>query len=331
MYIVMLHVDYIGSKKRMWPHLSKVFDKVISEGTVFGDLFSGTGVVSHHVSKRYNCDVVANDVMYYAYILTRAKLTHYSDVDIRRINKRVQSYNNTPPIQGYVTKHFAPPKRMYFTKQNASKIDGIRSRIEQDKSTIPKKDYVYVLAALLAACDSVSNVTAVYGAYLKSFKKRAERVLTLQPIDPANVVTKSALVYNKNASDMRTKADVVYLDPPYNSRQYSNNYHVMDTIARYRFDNLRGISGLPQNTFKSKFSYKSQARAALEQLVERFRRNTKVFVMSYSSDGILSKASIANVLGKHGKVTVHAVKYPKFKSHQGVPDRFVTEYVFVSK
>ena len=42
------------------------------------------------------------------------------------------------------------------------------------------------------------------------------------------------IIYNEDINTLikNTKHDVVYLDPPYNHRQYSGNYHILETIAK---------------------------------------------------------------------------------------------------
>ena len=331
----MLTLDYIGSKKSLLSVLASVFNRInVTSNTVFGDLFAGTGSVSHFVSKRYNANVISNDLLYFASVVNKAKLTKYSKNDVDVINRKIDEYNGVRPIKGNVTKHFAPlessSSRMYFTIENAMKIDGVRTVLEKDyiSKRIEYKHYVYLLAALISATDRVSNVSVVYAAYLKEFKRSALQPLHLEYLNKEDIVKRSARVYNLDAMDLTSMTfDVVYLDPPYNSRQYGDNYHVLESIAKYDDFNLHGVTGLPDDIKKSKFASKVQVLDEFEKLIRSIR--AKAIVLSYNSEGLLSKKQIMDVLKKKGKTKVKTIKYKKFKAQQGVKEEFVYEYIFV--
>lgn len=315
----MLPLRYLGSKRSMLPRLTRVFDGLgITKDTVFGDLFAGTGTVAHHVSKKYGCKVVANDALYFSYLLTRAKLTHYSATGIARTNNLVSRCNALPPARGPVTKHFAPPKRKYFTVRNAMKIDAIRANLKSDK---------YALAALISACDKVANTTGVYGAYLKTFRPNALKPLRLEPLSSANVVPRSGTVHNKDVFDVTDEFDVAYIDPPYNTRQYAENYHVLETIARHKYDGIRGVTGR-SDTATSEFATKKRAHAAFDRLLSTI--NAKTVVLSYNSEGLLSRKQIVDMLSRRWRVKVHTFRYKRFKSRADARHKVVNEYIFIA-
>lgn len=325
-----LSIDYIGSKKSLLCNLDKVFEKLkMDESTVFGDLFAGTGAVSRFVSSKYKCKVIANDLLYVAFVINKAKLTKYSRKEIDLIQTKIDLYNKLTSLKGEVSTHFAPPKRNYFTKQNAGKIDAIREQLRSDRKKIPQSVYYYLMAAFLSAIDKVSNVSVVYAAYLKEFKSAAQETLYIEPFDPhlQNQVTHNAIVLNKDASGLSCKFDVVYLDPPYNTRQYGDNYHVLESIASEHPFVLHGKTGMSNHVTKSAFAKKKLVKDAFQQLLENL--NTKVIILSYSSDGLLSKEHILRLLKRLGPTTVKTIPYKKFKSHSGVIGHEVLEYVFL--
>lgn len=325
-----LSLDYIGSKKSLLCKLDEVFEKLdFNESTVFGDLFAGTGAVSRFVSRKYNCKVVANDLLYFAYVVNKAKLTRYSKKNIELIQKKIDMYNKLNGKNGEVSKHFAPPLRKYFTNENAAKIDAIREQLKKDKQILPKAVYFYLMGAFISAVDKVSNVSVVYAAYLKEFKSSALKPLHIEFFDPQNQVKRNSIIYNKDAKDVEGQFDVVYLDPPYNTRQYGDNYHVLESIASDRPFVLFGKTGLPENIEKSDFAKKSRVETAFKQLIENL--NTKVIVISYSSDGILSKKDLMNMLKKIGPTSLKVINYKKFKAQNGVKNDKVSEYIFVCR
>ena len=81
----------------------------------------------------------------------------------------------------------------------------------------------------------------MYGAFLKQIKKSAAKdfELELLPIIPSD---KESEAHNENINDLikKIEGDILYLDPPYNARQYCTNYHVLETIARYDAPELKG-------------------------------------------------------------------------------------------
>lgn len=325
----MLTIDYIGSKKSLLYELDNVFSKLnITSDTIFGDLFAGTGSVSYFVSRKYNAKIISNDMLYFAYIINKAKLTKYSSREVYYINSKIEEYNKLKPIKSFITKSYSPPSRMYFTIQNGMKIDAIRIKLNEDLANeiISNKIYTYLLASLLSATNKISNISVVYAAYLKSFKNTALKSIKLNLLNYNETVKKSATVYNKNVLDLDKNFDIVYLDPPYNHRQYGDNYHVLETIAKYNDFDLYGITGLSKDIIKSKFSKKTEVEDEFIRLIKFIK--TKTIVLSYNSEGILSKKFISRVLQKEGIITLKSIKYKKFKAQENVKEKFVYEYIF---
>lgn len=136
---------------------------------------------------------------------------------------------------------------MYFSDFNARKCDAIRITIEEwlKHGKINEHEYFFLLGSLLNSIDKYANTASVYGAYLKTLKKSAlkEMKLVALPIMKGNVECK---VYNEDISELikNVSGDILYLDPPYNSRQYCSNYHLLETIARYDNPQIKGKTGL---------------------------------------------------------------------------------------
>ena len=78
---------------------------------------------------------------------------------------------------GFVSNNYAPSEnctRMYFTLENANRIDFAREQIEfwKNQGAITESEYYYLLAGLIEGVPYVSNTTGTYGAYLKDWDKR---------------------------------------------------------------------------------------------------------------------------------------------------------------
>ena len=180
---------------------------------------------------------------------------------------------------------------------------------------ISEKEYFYLLAALLEAIDAVANTASVYGAYLKRFKASALKELKLRPLAlPSG--GRRCRVYQEDANDLvgRIRCDVLYLDPPYNHRQYGANYHVLETIAIADRPQLRGVTGL-REYIRSRYCRARGAAEAFAELVGRVQ--ARHILMSYNDEGVIEYGEMRRILGMRGRVKTFRQKYSRFKADNG--------------
>lgn len=271
------------------------------------DIFSGSGVVSAHF-KSLGYDIIGNDFLYFAYVLSRGSTALNSKPIFSKL--RIASpidYLNDLTLQTadidindcFIFQNYSPHDkvtRMYFQNDNAIKIDIIRLTIEKWKTEnlINDDEYFYLLATLIAAVPYVSNITGVYGAYLKHWDKRTFKPLTL--VAPSNICNGKAIFYNQDCDELlpEISADLLYADPPYNSRQYLPNYHILETIARYDYPEIHGITGMRNyENQKSEFCSKSFVESAFRRMVQN--ANVRYIVISYNTEGLLSKEQLSEI------------------------------------
>ncbi|MBY7703763.1 DNA adenine methylase [Vibrio harveyi] len=142
-----------------------------------------------------------------------------------KLNIIINELNNLEPIdENYVSLHFA---NKYFDLYNAKKIGLIREKIETYK--INKREKHILLTSLLYAIDKVANTTGHYDAFLK--KEIATKKIELVLLDIKNDNNDNE-IYCEDANKLvrKIKADLFYIDTPYNSRQYSSAYHLIENI-----------------------------------------------------------------------------------------------------
>lgn len=310
-------VNYIGSKLKL---LNFIYDTVSNnveqiENKSFCDLFAGSGVVGSFF-KQYTKSVSANDLEYYSYVLNRHYLMN-GDMDTSIITY----LNGIPPKKGFIFEHYAHTGmagRQFFSAENAEKIDAIRSEIEimHTARSISEATYYFVLASLLESADKVANTTSVYGAYLKEFKTAALKEFVLRPAksyQTDNIINNR--VYNEDAGTLikLISGDVLYLDPPYNQRQYGANYHLLNTIARYDIQGFRprGVTGLRPYE-RSNYCKKRLALTTLDALL-RDAQFSAVF-LSYNDEGLIAPSEIAMVMRRYGDYSVAEQNYKRFKA-----------------
>lgn len=317
-------MNYIGSKLSLLPFLDEVFRQV-ADGSekVFCDLFAGTGAVGRHFKAR-GLQVLANDLQYYAYALNKAYLEINATPDFAGLRTRSNEadvlafINNLPGVAGFITQHYSPVGgRQYYTEENARKADAIRQAIAdwRARGLLTEQEYFYVLCSLLEAIDQVANTASVYGAYLKKFKSSATKPLRLKPLELISHV-QGCRAWHRDANELITEieCDVLYLDPPYNHRQYGANYHVLETIAAYDNPQLKGLTGIREYP-KSDYCRQAAAKDAMQHLIRSAR--TKHILVSYNDEGVLSLDEILAILSLRGAPKTFQVSYNRFKADNG--------------
>ncbi len=335
-------LNYIGSKFQLLDWIEEQIKEKTGltsfEGKLVGDLFSGTGIVSYHFRKKGSI-TVSNDVELYSSIITHAfALSVYNEACKSFIETIQKELDEGKSKVGYITRNYSPYEdceRMFFTVENAMKIDYISQRIQD--TNLSENDYKFVLASLILSADNVSNVPAVYGCYLKNFKAKATKTLKLEPIHTNTLKCKDgSVVYNKDVISFEhdKKLDIVYLDPPYNERQYSKNYFPLNMIALSPREQeiqppLRGKTGIPEDCFLSPFCKKGQVEDAFNTLFSNIK--TDWLFMSYNSESIVSKERLIEIMKNYGEVSVIERDYKRFKSFEYNDDNEIKEYLFCLK
>ena len=331
-------LEYIGSKFKLIDWITeKIKDRTEIKGKVFGDLFSGTGIVGHHFRK-LGCVTIINDAELYSRVIGHAMtisvLTEKCKEFIKILNNELDQKLHEKET-GFITSNYSPHgncERMYFIEDNAKRIDYIRRRLAESEINFDENENMFLLASLLMAADKVSNVASVYGAYLKSFKTRSLVPLVLVPVhELTDTALDGSASTNKDVLDnIETKMDIVYLDPPYNNRQYSKNYFPLNMIAlKDGHPSIKGKTGIPSGCFTSPFCRKNEVEDAFSTLFSMLE--TEWIFLSYNSESLVSKDRMIELMSGFGEVTVEEKEYKRFKSASYNEDKGVKEYLFCLK
>jgi len=309
-------LNYIGSKLSLLDFLIESIEQVNYKNSgIFADLFAGTGIVgSTFKGKGFN--VISNDIQHYSYVLNKHYIENSEAVSVDIT--LVDYLNNLNGIEGFVYNNYcmgSGSKRNYFTDENGKKCDAIRTEINTlyKQKEITEGQYYYLLASLIDSIDKYANTASVYGAFLKHIKKSATKKFYLQllPIVKGHKGT----VYNEDINSLITKVqgDTLYLDPPYNARQYCANYHVLESISKYDNPILTGKTGLRDyNGQRSKYCSVRTVESTFDDLLSNAK--FKYIFLSYNNEGIMSLNSIREIMSKYGKYELFTKQHHRFKA-----------------
>lgn len=320
------NISYIGSKYSLLDFIEKTISNYIDyNGKSFCDMFAGTNIVGRYF-KNY-CNIITNDFEYYSYVLSKTYISNETTVD----NSKLEYLNNLELEEGLFTKHYCR-SRLYFSVENGMKIDTIRKEIENlhINKKINKTEYYYYLTSLIEAADKVANTTSIYAAYLKKLKKTANKSLVLKEINTD--ISYNNISYNKDANELinEISGDILYIDPPYNGRQYGSNYHILNTILKYDINDFKPKrkTGIREYN-KSKFCSSVFVLETFEDLIKNAK--FKYIFISYNNEGLMSIDEIKIILEKYGKYNIHEKNYKTYKSDSNRKNKStnVIEYIIV--
>lgn len=309
-------MNYIGSKHKLSDFIKQSVYSVVGKdlsNKIFCDIFAGTGIVGRNFKSEVK-QVISNDLEFYSYVINKNYIGNHQPLEYQ---KWIDELNNTKGIEGFIFEEYSEngkAQRLYFSEHNGKKIDAIRQKIEHWKTekSISENQYYFLLCSLIESADKTANTAAVYGAYLKKLKKTAQKELVIEP----SIFSENAqehLVYNEDSNLLikKIQGDILYLDPPYNARQYGANYHLLNTIAKYDTFVPSGKTGL-RSYNKSSFCSKNTVKKEFEELIKN--ANFNYLFLSYNNEGLMTENEIKSILSKYGKYDLLTKEYQRFKA-----------------
>ncbi len=314
---------YIGNKQKLLHHIDEFIQDNNIKANSFFDLFSGTGSVADYFKSKY--DVSANDIMYYSYVILKAKLSFKSSPEFKKFVSKyktdpINHINNLTNSNGkkIIFENFSPKGgRKYFTEENAIKIDLARNFIDDilAQKEITKNEWYYLLACIISTANSKGNTTGTFGAYLKYFSASSIKLIEFKHIE-MNVGNKG-VAYSLDGKKLvkKIETDILYLDPPYTAIDYSQSYHFLESLALYDTNEYKGITG--RRIENLKVSKYTKSTTALEELTETIKlaKGAKNIIISYSTHGIISLDEIKKLLAKFYKeVKLKKFEYSKYRN-----------------
>ena len=308
---------YLGNKYKLLDFIKNTIASACQGINTVADIFAGTGSVASAFTDK---KLITNDILYFNYICHVAWFgsQKYNEPKVETL---VCYYNLVQPQEeNYMSKNFSDT---FFSAADCRKIGYIREDIEKryNAGEINARERAILITSLLYAMDKIANTCGHYDAYIKgaTFEKHLELTLPLA----SNENNQNNQSYNEDANKLveRIEADLVYIDPPYNSRQYCDAYHLLENVARWEKPAVTGVA-LKMDRSKLKSDYcTSSAAKAFEDLVSKIK--AKYILLSYNnmaekgngrSNAKISDDDIMRILSRKGKVKVFSEKYKAFSA-----------------
>lgn len=353
-------MKYIGNKTKLLDFINKWVELTWLKSWLFFDAFSWTwSVWKFFKEKGFN--IISNDLMFYSYVEQKAYIENNEYPKYNKLLNHlwltdnndnlwqiIKYLNSLDWVEGFIFKNYAPSwsikysdfQRQYFTDENAKKIDWLRLKIEEWKKNdlINENEYFILLSYIVNEWDYLANISWTYWAYLKIWRSVAKNKFNLRKKDLI-INSTSCKAYNNNTNELIKKLkniDIAYFDIPYNQRQYSSNFHILETIAKYDEPIIKWKTWIriDTNTKPSNYCKKRFVKEEVEDLIKNI--DAKYIMFSYNSDWLLKYEDIEKIFNKYcTKIDVLKKTYRRFKTDNSRVyknwDSELFEYLFIYK
>lgn len=328
---------YLGNKESILQDIEDLFNRkgLLDKELIFFDAFCGTGTVSDHFKKYF--DIVINDNLKWSTVYAQGKICS-TECNFELLGFDPFKYLNESKerIEGFNYKNYAPTlsNRMYFTSENAGRIDYFRFQIEEwwENNRLSENEYCYLLACLIESVSDVSNTAGVYGAFLKKWDSRALKDIRFNKVDSEHCDVKSLITYNSKIENIiqNVECDILYLDPPYTQNQYGTQYHLLETLILNDEPEISKVTGSRKTApMRSDWSKEYKANILFDCLMSKTK--AQYVVLSYNNDGFMTKDFIEASMKRYGKPGTYEsidISYKKYQNWKSKNKKEHFEYLF---
>jgi adenine-specific DNA-methyltransferase len=350
-------VTYIGNKRALLDLINgavqTVRERTGCDKLRILDAFSGSGVVSR-LLKRSSSEIIANDIEDYAREISSCYLSNRSELPLAALNGAIERLNaeveaQAPPA-GFIrelyapqdVEHIKPNERVFYTPENAYRLDAYRQLIEQE----PPELIPLLLGPLLSAASIHANTAGVFKGFYKDkssgigkFGGSGADALSriTAPIKlRAPVLSRfecDYLVCQQDANDLVGQMggfDVAYFDPPYNQHPYGSNYFMLNLLVNYEApEAISRVSGIPTGWQRSDYNVRSRALPRLRELITAV--DARFVILSFNDEGFITPPELRETLSEIGTVTEQQQTYATFRGCRNLRNRSfqVTEHIYL--
>lgn len=322
---------YLGNKYKLTAFISDILSEKCGTFESLCDIFAGTGVVGNYFNKK-NISIISNDFLYSNYAVLKTFLG-ITNINLEKLKEKICLLNSLRSTEdNYFSLNFG---NTYFTLENARKIGAIREKIEELSASADEK--FALLTSLIYAMDKVANTVGHYDAFRKKLDTVNPLLLLLPNIRSENNFNNEIYCEDANQLIQKISSDVLYIDPPYNSRQYCDAYHLLENVARWEKPDVYGVAKkMDRERLKSDYCLKSATKTFAELI---HYANCKHILVSYNNTGEskdcrsnarIKDSEIVNILKRKGEVEIFERNYKAFTTGKSTGEGH-TERIFYCK
>ncbi|OUQ31779.1 Dam family site-specific DNA-(adenine-N6)-methyltransferase [Massilimicrobiota timonensis] len=326
---------YVGNKNKLMEWISKLL-KENCEGESFFDVFAGTGSVTNYELNNYKTFYI-NDFLYSNEVIFKGFFSKdkYNKTVINSYYKKYNSLKSENLEDNYFSINFGGK---FFSNNDAKIIGFIREdlKVLQSENIINEKEFSILLSSLIFSMDRIANTCGHYDSYMKKQNIRSEFKFEL--INPCNITNKNINIFREDSNQLasKIKADIAFIDPPYNSRQYSRFYHVLENVTKWEKPELFGVAMKPREENMSDYC-KNRAPDAFKDLIDKL--NVKYIAVTYnntytskssSSKNKITLEQIEEILKEKGETKIFQKEYKAFTTGKTELTGH-KEYLFITK
>lgn len=300
---------YLGSKTLLLGEIARLVEEYKGRG-VFCDPFGGVGTVGKYM-KELGFSVVTGDILNFAHCFQVARIENNEKDCFYELKRCFNFYTNSDlekylseieVKEGWLIEEYAQ-KRKFFTYENACYIQGAIDSIGQWKKEglLMDKEYAILMASLIQSFDNVANTAGTYYAYLKEYYRKAKRSFEFKILE-TTIGNEDCKSYLMDANELvkNIQCDILYLDPPYNERDYGRYYHLPETVSKGIVPEPKGKSGMFKVDNKKSRYNSNQAIVAFEDLIKH--AIAKCIIFHYTDNGLIDIKDARSVLEQKGYV-----------------------------
>lgn len=310
---------YLGNKFKLIDFIQETVDNVCPDVHSVFDVFAGTGIVAYSFMDRAR--IIANDILYSNHLSHIAFMSR-EQINYEHLYNLLNEYNNLDVHEdNYMSNTFA---NTYFSLEDCRKIGYIREDIEKNfiNENINRRERAYLITSLLYGMDKIAQTCGHYDAYRKGAEFKNH--LFLDELDISERAIEEPVLFHADSNEVVRKnnfpaVDLVYCDPPYNSRNYGDTYHLLENVAEWKKPEVFGVAKkMNRDKLKSKYCTRT-ASVAFADLVENL--NCRYIILSYNNTGRkaddrsnakMSDEDIMDILQRKGNVEVYTQQYKAF-------------------
>lgn len=327
---------YLGSKAATSADISRIVGS--TSAVTAADAFGGIGTVGA-AFKEQGLQVTSCDVLDFPHAFQVARIECNQRPSFRKVRKnygftsleelRINLMDATQSTSWF-EREFAD-KRMFFSAQNAKHIAGSWKTIRDwDKEgLLSRRERAFLIASHLNSMDAVANTAGTYYAYLKSFDRKAKKPFEFSWIKPSFGKFRGTALRGDALDLLSGKTfDLLYLDPPYNKRNYAAYYHLPEALAGLKPVRVNGdsVSGQPRIADERGTNIRNAAGLDYnEELIQAV--GWKTLIVHYCDKAIIPLCDLRKMLRRYGTVREESINALGYTTQSG--PRAILHNIFV--